>query len=212
MRPIFALLLTTACFAQTFSIGVKGGVRATDDLIPGFSATSESKRYVVGPMAELGLPFGFGVEVDALYRADGYRTAFGNFAGSFTARERVNSWEFPILLQYKLPTPLIKPYVEAGIAPRVLSGYEDFNTISINLQTGQQTFSRSRLSTGWDPSAGVVVGGGLRFGLGRVGVSPEVRYTRWTSTPINVSGPQGYFFQSTQNQLDFLVGLTWKVH
>ena len=211
MRPLFVLLITTTCFAQSFSIGIKGGVRATDDLT-GFWATSESKRYLVGPMAELGLPLGFGLEVNALYRTEGYRTAFGNFAGSFTARERANSWEFPILLKYKLPTPVVKPYVEAGIAPRTLSGYEDANSVSINLQTGQQTFSRGRMNTSWDPSVGVVVGGGIRLGLGRVGLAPELRYTRWTSTPINVSGSQGYFFQSAQNQVDVLVGLTWKLH
>jgi hypothetical protein len=50
------------------------------------------------------------------------------------------------------------------------------------------------------------------FSLGRLGVSPEVRYTRWTSMPINVFGSQGYGFQSAQNQVDVLVGLTWKVH
>lgn len=211
MRSVFILLTTASCFAQSVSIGVKGGVRATDDLT-GFSATSESKRYVVGPMAELGLPLGFGLEVDALYRAEGYRTAFGNFAGSFTARERANSWEFPLLLTYKPAAPVVRPYVEAGIAPRTLSGHEDFNSISINLQTGQQTFSRSRMSTNWDNSVGVVVGGGIRLGLGRLGIAPELRYTRWTSTPINVSGPQGYFFQSAQNQIDILVGLTWKAH
>jgi hypothetical protein len=212
MRLVFVLLITVSCFGQSFDIGVKGGVRATDDLSSnGLSATSESKRFAVGPMAELGLPLGLGLEVNALYRAEGYRTAFGNFAGSFTARERANSWEFPILVKYKLPAPVVKPYVEAGIAPRTLSGYEDFNSISINLQTGQQTFSRGRMNTNWDNSAGVVVGGGIRFGLGRIGVAPELRYTRWTSTPINVSGSQGYGFQSAQNQIDILVGLTWKV-
>lgn len=213
MRFFLLLLISTPCLAQSFSAGVKGGVRASDDITPNNdSATSESKRYVIGPTVEIGLPLGLGVEVDALYRAEGYRTAFGNFAGSFTARERANSWEFPMLLKFRLPAPLVRLYVTGGVAARVLSGYEDLNSIAINLQTGQPTFSRSRLNTNWDPCVGVVVGGGLRLALGRPGISSELRYTRWTSTPINVFASQGYFFQSAQNQIDILVGLTWKVH
>lgn len=212
MRFFVFSLISTSCLAQSLFFGVKGGVRASDDIAPDSSATSESKRYVVGPTAEIGLPLGLGIEVDALYRAEGYRTAFGNFAGSFTARERANSWEFPILLKFKLPAPVVKPYVLAGIAPRTLSGYEDSSGVTINILTGQQTFSSGRSPTNWDASAGVVVGGGLRFGLGRLGLSPELRYTRWTSTPINVFASQGYFVQSAQNQIDILVGVTWKVH
>ena len=205
------LLIASSCFGQYLSAGVKGGIRTTDDITSeNRSATSESKRYAVGPMVEIGLPLGLSVEVNALYRTEGYRTDFGNFAGRFTARERANFWEFPILLKYRLPAPVIKPYIEAGIAPRTLSGYEDINSISINLQTGQQTFSRGHSNTNWDNSVGVIVGGGIWLALGRIGVAPELRYTRWTSTPINVFGSQGYGFQSAQNQIDILVGLTWK--
>src|SRR5271170_6359332 len=76
-----AILVTSwCCFGQGISLGVVGGVRTADDI--GFPATTESKRYVVGPEVEVGLPFGFGVEVDALYRRDGYSYNFSNFAGS----------------------------------------------------------------------------------------------------------------------------------
>jgi hypothetical protein len=211
MRSFLVLLLAAPCFAQPLSVGVKGGVRASDD-ITGFSATSESKRYVVGPMAELRLPLGFAVEVNALYRAEGYRTAFGNFAGSFTARERANSWEFPILLKYRLPVPLLRPYVTGGIAPRTLHGTEDANGFTVDIPTGQRTFYSTHITREWDSSVGAVMGGGIHLDFGRLGFSPELRYTRWTSTPINISGPQGYFFQSAQNQIDLLLGLTWKVH
>ncbi len=73
-----------------------------------------SKRYVVGPALDIGLPLGFGVEVDALYRREGFQTSFGNAFYSASSQERANSWEFPILLKYRLPVPVIKPFVEVG--------------------------------------------------------------------------------------------------
>ena len=57
---------------QPFSFGVKGGVPPTDFLSAtnggGLGYFSTTNRYIVGPQAELRLPFGFGVEFDALYR------------------------------------------------------------------------------------------------------------------------------------------------
>ena len=64
-RLVF-LLLTFPSFSQSIAIGVKGGIRATND-VEG-SGTSESKRYLVGPAVEVILPFRIAVEVDALYR------------------------------------------------------------------------------------------------------------------------------------------------
>lgn len=196
------------------TFGVKGGIRATDDITSNglFPTSSESKRYVVGPMFEVGLPLGLAVEVDALYRREGYRTTFGNFAGSSFSRERANSWEFPLLLQYKLPLPVAKPYVVAGYAPQVINGQIDSNGFSINLLTGEQTFSSSRTGTNWDVSHGLVVGGGIQLGIGALRLSPEVRYTYWKNPAINVFGPQGYAFQSAQNQVDVLVGIGWRLH
>src|ERR1700747_286515 len=113
MRAASIVLVASCsiCVGQQIVIGVKGGVVLTDDInSSGSSATSESKRYTIGPMLEIGLPFGFGFGVDALYRRQGYRTSFGNFAGSFSASERSNTWEFPLLLKYKLPFPILRPY------------------------------------------------------------------------------------------------------
>ena len=74
MKPLFLLLLSSAAaFSQPFGFGIKGGVPMTDFLSAtsrpaGLSYIANTNRYVVGPMAELRLPFGFGIEVDALYR------------------------------------------------------------------------------------------------------------------------------------------------
>ena len=210
MRYFLMLALTCcACVGQSLSIGVTGGGRPTDDVAS--VATPESRRYVVGPMAELSLPLGFAVEFDALYHRHGYRVPFNNVGSSGIESERANSWEFPMLLKYKLPLSKVKPFVEVGLAPRSISGTISVSGVSFDIITGQQTpFSRS-LKTNWSSSFGVVTGGGVQFGVGRLRLSPEVRYTHWTSTPINVTFSDGPSFQSTQEQVDVLIGIGWRI-
>ena len=71
MKPnllMFGVLLAgggDAAMAQPFSIGVKGGIPLNDGTVGG---KDESRPYVIGPSAEVRLPAGFAIEVDALYR------------------------------------------------------------------------------------------------------------------------------------------------
>jgi hypothetical protein len=235
------------CFAQSVSIGAVGGNRLTDDIrsaqinesIPDqFSAaggtTSESKRYVVGPAVELGLPFSLALEFDALYRREGYRTRFdvsispllnriGPFGGIRFDRERANSWEFPLLLKYKMRLPVIKPYVEAGYAHRIINGsIDDFLLIAPPPGFGPgRSFSGSS-NTNWRGSHGAIVGLGVQLAFGRLIVSPEARYTRWNNAAIRESGfgqalggvPESGLpgFESARNQVDLQIGFRWKVH
>ena len=171
-------------------------MRATNDLT-GEAATSVSGRYVLGPKLDIGLPFGLGFEVAALYRRQGYQ-ASSFYSGQFD--EHANSWEFPMLLKYKLPFPRIKPFLEAGYAPRVINGTVHYYTNGTTDDTDYPT------------SEGIVVGGGVQFGIGRLRLAPAVRYTHWNNTPVVVyfgNGPQS---QTTQNQADILLGISWKLH
>ncbi|MEO7145351.1 MAG: hypothetical protein ABI165_17790, partial [Bryobacteraceae bacterium] len=59
------------------------------------------------------LPLGIGIEADALYRPLDFRVAIANPFFSLPSASG-SQWRFPILLQYRLGTPLIKPFVEAG--------------------------------------------------------------------------------------------------
>ena len=206
------LLAGQACLGQSVSIGVKAGGRLTDDISSPGAATSESKRYIVGPMLEFGLPLGLSVEVDALYQRQGYRASFSNFAGSSTDWVRANAWEVPVLARYKLPIPILKPYVEAGVAPRLMSGASDSSIYSsMDIPTGVVTYGHSHGAANWPDSVGTVMGAGVQFGFGSLRLAPEVRYTRWNSTPINENGSYGYEFHSAQNQVDLLLGVSWKV-
>jgi hypothetical protein len=190
-----AITCSFSC-AQSLAVGVIGGVRGTDDLTGG-AANSVSKRYAFGPQANIGLPFGFGIEVDALYRRQGYQ-AGAFYSGEFD--EHANSWEFPMLLKYRLRFPLVKPFLEAGYAPRVIHGTEHYYT------------NGTSVSTGYPASQGIVVGGGVEVAIGRLRLSPAVRYTRWNNAPIMVYFGDGPEALSSQNQLDILLGVAWKIH
>jgi len=208
MDCVFAFAVTAcACYGQSVSVGVAGGVRLTDDISG--NVPSESKRYVVGPEVELGLPFGLAVEVDALYRREGY-SSFSGFIGDEWERERANSWEFPILLKYKLRFPVVKPFVEAGYAPRVIDGAID--TSFGECHEPGECVSPQQIHSGadWNSTHGVIFGGGVQVAFGRLRISPEVRYTRWSNAVVNSPGNSP--IQSARNQVDAVLGIGWKVH
>jgi hypothetical protein len=200
LRSLFLIaasaLTGSLCFGQSIAIGAVGGVRATDDLT-GQAVTSVSGRYIVGPELDIGLPLGFGIEVDALYRRQAYNALDTGIAPFY---ERANSWEFPLLLKYRLPFPLIKPFLEAGYAPKVVNG-------SVHYDSNGTT-----QSTNFPTTQGIVAGGGVQFGIGRLRLSPAVRYTRWLEAPILVNFGDGPESISAQNQVDFVLGITWKLH
>src|SRR6185437_14697949 len=91
----FLLIFGSFASAQSIGIGLKGGVRVTDDF-DNQSAKSESKCYIVGPMITIGLPLGFQAEFDALYRRVAFRTGNNDILSQFTQRGTANSWEFPM--------------------------------------------------------------------------------------------------------------------
>lgn len=134
MRCLLVVFLTCcACAAQSITVGAIGGGRLTDDVStypsPGLNGVStgsafrlESRFYDVGPMIEIGLTRGFAVEFDALYHRQGFFSTFDHDTDYSTNRERDNSWEFPLLLKYSLRFPVLHPFVEAGVAPRTISG------------------------------------------------------------------------------------------
>lgn len=190
---ILLVVFSTAVFAQPFGFGIKAGVPMTDfvDAVsqsnPSLSYVVNTNRYVVGPMAELRLPFGLGVEVDALYRHYGFNGA----PGSVTT----GAWEFPLVGKYKFKTPIVHPYVEAGVAWDKLSGL----TEAIN-----SAIKTSTLHT--DVTHGIVFGGGIEVKVLKIRVAPEIRFTRWTDQ--HFLDPAG-LIKSNLSQAEFLVGVSF---
>ena len=192
-------------FGQRLAVGVKGGVRGTDDFLSG-SATSESKHYVVGPMVEVLLPHRLGVEVNALYRRLGYRSSAGSVFGYFTERDRGNSWEFPMLLKYRVRRAAVR-------GGRIRAAHDQrlrrIDSVEIDYAGGNPRFGTRSLRFRF-LSHGAVVGAGIELGSERLRFSPEFRYTRWKDKAIDIQGSRGFMVQSNQNQIDVLLGITWR--
>ena len=92
-------------WGQFLSVGIKAGVPLNDVFVNGGTGnlSGVTNRLIIGPEAEVRLPFHLGIEVDALYR---HYSLGGN---------STNEWDFPVLLKYRFRgVALVHPYVEAG--------------------------------------------------------------------------------------------------
>lgn len=200
-------------FAQPFSFGVKAGVPLTDFLNAssgGFTNftnyVSTTNRYIIGPTAELRLPFGFGVEFDALYRHLNYTNTTNMVDATSVSHTTSGAWEFPLLAKYRFPSKVIRPYVDVGVAWNTLSGLKQ--TISQTVFPGptNTTTTSSPPELNKNTVTGFVVGGGIDIHALFVHLSPEVRYTRWGSQHfISTNG----LLTTNQNQAEFLLGITF---
>ena len=218
-KPALLALFAWGAGAQTFTLGVVGGVRTTG-LFAG-NLTDESKRSVIGPAADLQLPLHLSLEVDALYRRFGYSDTFvvPILPGSLTVtRERDNSWEFPLLAKYRVPVSGLHPFAGIGVAPRKVSGRADQSGYTTDFFTGlpSQPFSSS-YKTSYDPTVGLVVAGGIELGVGRIRLTPQVRYTRWNARFLDeIVRNEGFlgleFYRAPQNQFDVMIGIGWRTH
>jgi opacity protein-like surface antigen len=212
MRIPFLLLLgAIPVFSQPISFGAKAGVPLTDFLStvqsPNFGFNSTTNRYIIGPTVELHLPFGFGVEFDALYRHLNY-TGTANLVDAITnSSTSSGAWEFPLQAKYRFRGKLVRPFVTAGIAWDTLSGLSQTITTTVFPSKIQSTTTTSHpAELNHSTTTGFVTGAGLDVHLLLVHVSPEVRYTRW--------GAQHFFspnggLSSNQNQAEFLLGITF---
>jgi hypothetical protein len=224
VRSLLVVFLTCyGCAAQSIAVGVIGGGRLTDDVslfpspeanVAGAEAAFklESRFYDVGPIIEIGITHGFAVEFDALYHRQGFFSAFYHDTVYYTSRERDNSWELPLLLKYKLQFPVLHPFAEAGVAPRTISGRVVSTGQTDLFGLGPPSPFGPSVPLSYSPSVGFVAGGGLQFNLGRLRLAPQVRYTRWATAPVGgLYFSLGSTYSSNQNQIEVLVGISWKV-
>jgi hypothetical protein len=144
---------------------------------------SALQRFTVGPTAELHFPFHLSFEVDALWRQS---SLYQNGANINLVNASVHDWQVPFLAKYELHFGPVHPFLDGGVVYRHVSATSGAAPDNPN-------------------SSGVSFGGGVTLKLGPFRLSPEVRYTRWPSPPAyNISSAQ-----STANQADLLVGLTF---
>jgi hypothetical protein len=169
--------------AAQFSVGVIGGI-PFNDLVSNPSTNAitfadKSGRYTIGPTVQLGLPLGFRLEADALYRPAEFTSATFGAVGNFSASQ----WRIPVLLQYRFGAPILKPFVEAGYS---------YDHINIKVPTFNTSYSITS-------HHGFVLGAGVDFKIPLFRISPEIRFTR------DVDSGTNNLLQL--NQAEFLIGI-----
>jgi hypothetical protein len=200
------VLMGGAALAQPFSAGLKAGLPLTDFLneVQG-SSTTNTNHYLFGPEVEVRLPFGLGIEFDALYRHFSYTNVIGSAENAVTSIGSSGNWEFPLVVKYRFPSKIVRPYLEAGVAWDTLQGLKNTVTsgiCTIGACTGPAPAPPAATS---QSTLGVVLGGGLDIHAFVIHITPELRFTRWAQQYFNLSG----VLNSGKNQAEFLVGFTF---
>lgn len=217
MRLLFLLTLSVSgLFAQPTPVGwISGGFKIGSPVNDppntfGFLSTYTQSRWTGGPTVEVLLPFRFAIEFDVLYRTSrnvstynfGYGTALNPFTSSNS--ERVNSWDLPLLLKYRIPAGKIRPFISVGyqfthesikrlgyvqcVGPEGSCTPPDFPPSGL---PGSSFSQESRWRGG--PAAGA----GLEFQAGWVTITPEARFSRFINTyphDNRVTGLVGFTF------------------
>lgn len=189
VMPIFA--------GSLFSVGVIGGAPFTEVVNNtnqgGFDFVARSTNYTVGPTLQINLPLNLRFEFDALYRPYDFAATSNVPAplatGLAPSNVSASQWNFPMLAQYRFKFPVIRPFVEAGLAVNHVS---DISIVGANITSGPGTLVRQT-------NAGVVIGGGVDVKVPFVRISGELRYTR--------QGERYFANVSNLNQAEFLVGI-----
>ncbi|HYA18123.1 MAG TPA: outer membrane beta-barrel protein [Bryobacteraceae bacterium] len=192
-----ALCAGMAC-AQTLSVGVLGGVPFTD-AVSGvqngtYTTLYKSSNFVVGPAIQVNLPASLRFEFDALYRPVSFQTSGQGLTSSISTSQ----WQFPLLLGYRFRTPVVKPFLEAGIAFDHLSG---ISASAILATVGATPPSVASVPGQVQHTSGVsvVLGGGVEVKIPFVRLSGELRFAR--------QAQQEFQAISNLNQAELMLGV-----
>ena len=226
------LAAASSAFAQRISVGIKAGVPLTGLLRSDVRSRwccedvpTQTKRYTIGPVVDIGLPLGFGVEFGALYKRfdqQSYTVTTTGFVrvvfedgdeDSYPIQQTAgisavgHSWEFPVAVQYRFFKSAIRPYVEGGVSWNRLSNvYSLQNTpypahpqIPFTIFPLRSTFTRH----------GPLFGMGVDVKLHGIHVTPGLRYTHYNKhtgqLTVCISGPGC----PSNKAVDILVGFTF---
>ena len=121
VRLMFVLLLpTSGSFAQSFAVGVKGGVPLLTGPESGCCFSTTINPYTVGLVGEVRLPFRLAIEVDGLLQRVHATYTTGFFHDPLGTAGRVSGyvWDFPLLLKYYPIRSRFRPYFDAGSTVR----------------------------------------------------------------------------------------------
>lgn len=199
------LLLATVASAQV-SVGIKGGVPLTEafDTVSDASRGyfSKTRRYIVGPSFELGLPAGFAIELDMLYTRLQFNSIQSLPGPVSTADTSAGSFEFPLLLKKKFGEGNVRPFLDTGASYRRLW---DISQVRSFISSRSETSNPAELDS--KNNVGFVVGAGVEIRALLIKITPEVRFTRWGVD--NFRDGIGGLLKTNKNQGQFLVGISF---
>jgi hypothetical protein len=221
------LAATSSAFAQHISVGIKAGVPLTNLVgnnsgdAPSLSEfPTQTRRYTIGPVVDIGLLLGFGVEFGAMYKRFDQRSIAITTIG-FTTNDETgypitqtagisavgHSWEFPIAGQYRFFKSAIRPYVEGGVSLNRLS-----NAYSVQMtpypSPPQIPFTICPLRSSFTRH-GPLFGMGVDVKLHRIHVTPGLRYTHYNKLSGQLTGCLSGPGCPSNNAVDILVGFTF---
>jgi hypothetical protein len=222
---VACLLLAAAssAFAEHISVGIKAGVPLTGLVrtdtgdVP---TSTQTKRYTIGPVVDIKLLFGFGLEFGAMYKRFDQQSLSITTIGFVIVDEETSypiqqtagisavghSWEFPIAVQYRFSKSAVRPYVEGGVSLNRLSnvytvGHTPFPRqpqLPFTIEHRRDSFRR----------AGPLFGVGMDVKIRRIHVTPGLRYTHYNKSTQLVNCVGGPDCRGNK-AVDFLVGFTF---
>lgn len=219
------LAAASSASAQHISVGIKAGVPLTGllrtnsrDVRSYGEFPTQTKRYTIGPVLDIGLLLGFGVEFGAMYKRFDQQSIAVTTTGFITIDETGypiqqtagisavgHSWEFPVAVQYHFFKSAIRPYVEGGVSLNRLSNVYSLQNAPIPPR--QLPFTTVPLR-GSFTRVGPLFGMGVDVKLHRIHVTPGLRYTHYnklSSLDPCISGPGC----PKNRAVDILVGFTF---
>jgi Outer membrane protein beta-barrel domain len=182
------ILRSLAASAQTVSVGVVGG----GSLVTPNVYSDDSHRYIVGPSVEVRLPKGFAVEADALYQRVGSSFTYASilsgtnlapfypYASSGVSRTVGSMWQFPLIGKYYFNrSSKFQPFAGLGPELRTTGWHTDGSAVIVSGPSTTPVTS-SGSSESRSNNVGAAAMAGMRLQIGRLKLSPQFRFTRWS--------------------------------
>jgi hypothetical protein len=197
-----ALLWLPVLAGQSWSAGLTTGLLPVDEFGPADSRyMTAPNRLLIGPTIRLRLASGVGFEAGALRKGVDFDSISGRLGIGLTRyHTSAAAWQFPLLFHYGGKSRPVAPYFNVGMSLRRISGVNQKGENCTQLPTVVCTpFERAEAQELENATtSGVVLGGGLEFGVAFLRLSPEVRWTRWLSRPFTTP-------PASENQIEVLV-------
>jgi opacity protein-like surface antigen len=194
LRLSLVLIALGACHAQSVGIQLIVGVpisdfKTVDQPFRFGGVETFTNRYIAGMFGELRLTERIGFEVGALYRRTHVTGATRAVSIWPEIRSRAvgGTWLVPLSAKYRITRGRVAPFVAGGPAMihTGLSGSTDITDVLPppgGVASTTSAFNETSWSTGW------TVGGGLDIAVGRLRLSPQVRYVHSRALQCRVCG------------------------